>query len=742
MGLTRKTGLVIGVGLVLLLGVVELLSVTLVMGGFRALESDLAAKDAERLREAVAEAHAQLDLKASDWAGWDDTYEFMVSRSPAYIESNLNSESLEMLGLCGAAYLDLDGRVVLARGFGGPGEPMVDPCPEMIAIVERDASLRTAPEGVESRHGVVISPSGEPLLVAVRPILTSQQTGPSRGVLVFAQRLDEMMVSRFERLLRQGVTIRPSSEWGDRLGAGSVIRVATERDVVHTYVPIHDLSGRPLLVGRVSSGRDVTARGWAAVRFSLLVVLGTGLALGVATARAVRVLVIDPVQRMSAEMSRIAASGSASGRVTAGGSDELGELARDVNLMLGALERTAADLERAREEAEAAVRSKADFLAAISHEVRSPLAVVVGSADLLGEAAGGNGECARHAEAIARNARHLLVVINDLLDHSKLEAGRMTIESIPYSPRVVAREALEIVRPKAEAKGLELRDRLGGRLVEEMIGDPTRVRQILLNLLFNAVKFTEQGHVELRGSMGPSDAGIAHVVFEVHDSGVGVSPDEAERLFHSFEQASASTARRYGGTGLGLSISRALAEQMGGTIRLRSTPGRGSTFTVTLPAGPLGALRHTSEEGTAARGPAPAPGGTPFERSSLVGLRVLVVDDAEDMRRLIRHHLDAAGAMHEGADSGDAAVALAGERFDAIVLDLNMPGMDGWETARRLRAAGCPSALLAATADDREAVRDRCLTVGFVAVLVKPVDPEALIRAVARAVGPGQRRAA
>ena len=121
---------------------------------------------------------------------------------------------------------------------------------------------------------------------------------------------------------------------------------------------------------------------------------------------------------------------------------------------------------------------------------------------------------------------------------------------------------------------------------------------------------------------------------------------------------------------------------------------------------------------------------------------MLVVDDAEDMRRLIRHHLDAAGAMHEGADSGDAAVALAGERFDAIVLDLNMPGMDGWETARRLRAAGCPSALLAATADDREAVRDRCLTVGFVAVLVKPVDPEALIRAVARAVGPGQRRAA
>ena len=213
-GLTRKTGLVIGVGLVLLLGVVELLSVTLVMGGFRALESDLAAKDAERLLEAVAEAHAQLDRKASDWAGWDDTYEFMVSRSPAYIESNLNSESLEMLGLCGAAYLDLDGRVVLARGFGGPGEPMVDPCPEMIALVEREPSLRTAPEGAESRHGVVVSPSGEPLLVAVRPILTSQQTGPSRGVLVFAQRLDEMMVSRFERLLRQGVTIRPRRSGG------------------------------------------------------------------------------------------------------------------------------------------------------------------------------------------------------------------------------------------------------------------------------------------------------------------------------------------------------------------------------------------------------------------------------------------------------------------------------------------------------------------------------------------------
>lgn len=770
MGLTRKTGLALGLGLLALLGVVAALSLTLVMDGFRDLERRLAARNATRLQEAIHEAHAQLDTKAADWSGWDDTYEFMVDRNAGYIESNLTEESLDLLRLSLIAFIDLDGRVIDSRGTDPDTQAFGAGCPEFLRAIEQNELLHTPPPPGESRHGLVILGT-QPMLVSVRPILTSQMTGPIRGTLIFAQPLDEPMRERFEELMQAYVTFGGPGD-SDRLESG-FRRVPHPASASHPDVEVlvgsrqirgvstlPDLAGRPALRASVTIARDVTARGMASVRFSLLVVGATGILLWLATDRALRILVLSRVGRMSAELARIEKSGSASLRVSEAGRDELGSLARDVNRVLDSLDSRAAELGRARLAAEDAARAKGEFVAAISHEVRSPLAAVVGSVELLHDGALTEPDRRVHIEAIARNARHMLVVVNDLLDHSKIEAGRMTLEQIPFSPREVVSEAVEMVRATATAKGLRLTTDTGGRLVDQMMGDPTRVRQVLLNLLTNAVKFTPTGSITVRASMGPSDHGIAHLILDVEDSGIGLTPEQVSGLFRSYAQADSSTARRFGGTGLGLSISRALARQMGGDIRVRSVAGRGSTFTLEIPAGPLGELRMTLGSDTPAGAAAPrsgpdplaipepsAPAAAPPTAGSLTGLRILVADDGEDNRRLLVHHLRRAGATVHAVADGRAAVAAAGEHgpaggpFDVIVLDLEMPVMDGWEAAARLQKNGYAGRLLAATASGGDCA-ERCRAAGFSAYLVKPIRAVDLVSTAGRLGSTPQRRAA
>jgi signal transduction histidine kinase/DNA-binding response OmpR family regulator len=382
--------------------------------------------------------------------------------------------------------------------------------------------------------------------------------------------------------------------------------------------------------------------------------------------------------------------------------------------------------EMARTQAEAANQAKSTFLATMSHEIRTPMNGVLGMVDVL-ERQGLNKVQRRTVSTIRDSAHALLHIIDDVLDFSKIEAGRLELEATPFSLRDLVEGALDTFRPQAVAKGLVLHAEIEAGSDDALLGDPTRVRQIVFNLLSNALKFTERGGVRVRVGAVPLGGGSTRATLAVSDTGVGLGAEQLARLFQPFVQADSSTTRQFGGTGLGLSIVRRLAQLMDGDVAAESAPGAGSTFTVTLtlqeaPAdSPLKSLlspiARKSVKLTARRGEGP---------------RVLVVDDHPVNREVLVLQLKLLGIVADSAANGvDALAAWAPGRYAAVLADIHMPRMDGHELARQLRAAeanggSAPVPIVAVTANAMKGEEERCLASGMDAYLVKPVSIDRL----------------
>jgi signal transduction histidine kinase/DNA-binding NarL/FixJ family response regulator len=410
--------------------------------------------------------------------------------------------------------------------------------------------------------------------------------------------------------------------------------------------------------------------------------------------------------------------------------------------------RAQAALERARSEADAASRAKTDFLANMSHEIRTPMAAILGYVDLLADGnAGAPGAPSRDdaVDTIRRNARHLLSVLNDMLDLSKIESGHMPVDRQPVRTVDLVQDVMRLMDDRARQRGIALKLALEGEVPEGIVTDPTRLRQILINLVGNAVKFTEHGSVTVTVRREPGERRM--LGFEVADTGIGMTPEQLSRLYQPFVQADTSTTRRFGGTGLGLAITRRCVDMLGGTISVRSAPGAGTTFDVRLDVGdmdgaPLASLRSggSSPAQSAAQESADRP--ARVGRQPLSGVRVLLAEDGIDSQRLIRFHLERAGARVTVVENGAKAVeevhaASRLDRHDVILMDMQMPVMDGYDAARRLAAAGDCAPIIALTAQGMTGDRERCLEAGCRDYLCKPVDARALIAAIRHAIAPG-----
>ena len=395
-----------------------------------------------------------------------------------------------------------------------------------------------------------------------------------------------------------------------------------------------------------------------------------------------------------------------------------------------ALERLTEDLHRARREAEAASRAKSVFLANMSHEIRTPFQGLLGMLQLLDTDAL-NAPQRRQLHTASESARHLLVILNDLLDMAKLEAGTLSVSSDATELRQLAREVQDLMQSQAAAKALSFQTEIDALLPAWALLDGTRVRQVLYNLISNAIKFTDRGGVTLALQLSGRGPG-AEIAFAVIDSGVGIDAATRERLFQRFQQGDDSRSRRYGGTGLGLEISRNLARLMGGDLTVQSTPGQGSRFELRLP------LRAADAPGLAAAPAAPPSAPAPALRS----LRVLAAEDNAVNREVLAAMIGIDGHHVIFAENGVQAVAAmrqpsaAGARpFDLVLMDLHMPELDGIGATRAIRALEGPAArvpIVALTADAFAETRARCLDAGMNDFLTKPVGLAELSQLLAR----------
>ena len=395
----------------------------------------------------------------------------------------------------------------------------------------------------------------------------------------------------------------------------------------------------------------------------------------------------------------------------------------------------AKELKISRERALAADRSKSEFLANMSHEIRTPMTAILGFTDLLLEKVEEK-ESVEAVRTVKHNGEYLMNLINDILDLSKIEAGKIEKEEIDCSVLEVVSDVVSLMRVRAAAKGFPLDVRFDGPIPEKIQSDPTRLRQILINIVGNAIKFTETGSVQIVTRLLNNTEEEPKLQFEIIDSGIGIPEHSIEKLFSAFTQADNSTTRQFGGTGLGLTISKRLVELLGGDISIESNVGKGSTFSVTVSTGPLKnvQLMHNVTVACIKTVDVKLPDDTvlPLDQR-----RVLLVEDGPDNQRLIGFVLKKAGAEVTLADNGQIGCELAtaakskGHPFDVILMDMQMPILDGYAATQRLRETGYTQPIIALTAHAMASDRQKCIDAGCNDYATKPIDQKKLIKLVA-----------
>lgn len=457
----------------------------------------------------------------------------------------------------------------------------------------------------------------------------------------------------------------------------------------------------------------------------------------------------SPLMALVSTMRRVSADGNYALRVNAQGRDEFGVLCDGFNSMLSQIESARHELQaahdnlelrveqrttelvKAKNAAEAASRAKSEFLAKMSHEIRTPMTAILGYSECLLDPTINDGDRRNAVSTVCRNGQHLLAVINDILDLSKIEAGKMTVERIATPILPILDDVGSLLRQRSIDKGLQFAIELGSPIPTTIETDGTRLRQILLNLLGNSIKFTDNGFVSLQVRMAKSNtAQSSRLEFLIKDSGIGMTAEQLSRLFQAFSQGDDSMNRRFGGTGLGLAISRGFARMLGGDITVESESGVGSTFIVSIDVGDVSKMPLIQTL-------TPAPSATPSEAkpgTSSLKLRVLVVEDGPDNQRLLNFILSKAGAAVTVKENGLLGMEAAleardrGEPFDVIISDMQMPVMDGYEATTKLRQAGYTGPIVALTAHTMADDCQKCLDAGCDDYSTKPINKPKLLQ--------------
>ena len=656
---------------------------------FDEFEQESSQKAIERVQQAMQAELRELIVLNREYSLWDETYSYAQGQNPDYADENFDPDYWRSVGIELLLFFDADGKQLYGL--------LSDPTDGSHLILDDELLQPLTPthplvyhESTDHFYNGLLQTRLGTLQVTSYPILKTDESGPVVGSIVMGRFLtDDRIATLGDRATANVEIYRPGSEVLPP-GPAAAIRTLLESDhsrhseITETsiiqYQLLRDAHNDPAVVLAVETPRTITQIGSAAAETFMTFLIATGFIFLVSAWLFLQRLIISPIRVLREQMLSIRTSGNLNVAVDTRRSDEVGLLAGEFSKLTSRLGQAQAESEQARLESEKArdealtlSRTKSEFLARMSHEIRTPMNGVLGMTELLQDTRL-DAKQQRFARTIYESAESLLHIINDILDFSKMEAGKLRLELLDADLHNILEETVEGLANSAYSKNLELICVAPMNLNTSVQLDPVRLRQVLTNLLGNAIKFTETGEVVLKVSASDIDDENVQVLFEVKDTGIGIKPEKQKDIFNSFTQEDGTTTRVYGGTGLGLAISKQLVDLMGGELTVASTPGEGSTFSFSL------LMRKGADADSGCSAP-----------KFVAGAKILIVDDNATNREILEHQLKTWRAYADSAASAADALSIlesaaaAGDAHDLAILDMHMPHGDGMELARAVR---------------------------------------------------------
>ncbi len=541
------------------------------------IEDDQAIDQVNRVVRQLGNAQADIGGTNADWAWWDDSYAFVQDGNQEYQDTNLYAEAFTPLGIDLLAYVDADGNIVYEAWYTDEGVVAIPDA--ILGLVLPGGSLADFAEDPRATPGGIAEAGNDRFLVTSRAILpsTTMTDVVPAGVLLMGRRIDQTFVSELAELVGLDLVLEPCV--GQTCsGLSSQARITKTSTAVTTDVTISGPSGEPALHGSVTEPRTMYNESLNGIKRVLAILVGAGALAVILTLAGLRRLIIGPLERLGSTVSAVARSNDPSHRAAVDRTDEIGELADAVNVMLARLENSQRQVLEAKAQVEGASAAKSRFLSRVSHELRTPINGVLAYAQLL-QLDHPEGESGESIAQIITSARHITSLVDEFLDIARIEAGSIPINVEDVSPTMIAQEVVKMTQPLADAQGVDVE--VIGSDTAVVLADPLRLRQSILNLVSNAIKYG-RGTEPITVTIGPKDGSTT---IEVRDHGPGIAADLLPRLFVPFDRLGADGSDQQG-SGVGLSVTKQLIELMNGTVEVESEVGAGTAFILTLPSRP------------------------------------------------------------------------------------------------------------------------------------------------------------